>query len=289
VAAAGTPAAPAALAAEQAVKAAAATAMGAMITGMSGGADIHACATPLPLPPHGPGVVIDGSPFVLTNMLPACRQGDTILEAVGPPDKILLGCQTVIIGDGNMALARALTITGGSGTAEDKELVAAELAKMPISVLMQMQRNGTVVVACRGSITDYRADLRGVQPRGWPAGATWDTVPGANDPNTNQVVIAVIGHGTAAGPHVPKTGEGHGCANLTVHESMHSVDQGANNPSSSADFNAARNADAAKLDPYESQPGAAGQEETYAESAARHAEGKDAGTPKLKEYWDNHW
>lgn len=99
LAAAGTPGAPAAKAAEEATKATAAATMGSMISGTAGGADIHACATPLPLPPHGPGVVIDGSPTVLINTLPACRQGDTIIEAVGPPDKIVMGCLTVIIGD----------------------------------------------------------------------------------------------------------------------------------------------------------------------------------------------
>jgi uncharacterized Zn-binding protein involved in type VI secretion len=57
------------------------------------------CATPLPIPPHGPGVVITGSMTVLINNLPACRQGDTILEAVGPPNSIAMGFPTVIIGD----------------------------------------------------------------------------------------------------------------------------------------------------------------------------------------------
>ena len=99
VAAAGTPGAPAAKAAEETTKATAAATMGAMITGAAGGADIHACTTPLPIPPHGPGVVIDGSPTVLTNNLPQCRQGDTIIEPVGPPDKIVMGCITVIVGD----------------------------------------------------------------------------------------------------------------------------------------------------------------------------------------------
>lgn len=99
VAAAGTPGAPAAKAAEEAAKATAAATMGSMITSMAGGADIHTCATPLPIPPHGPGLVIDGSKTVLINNLPACRQGDTIVEAVGPPNKIAMGCPTVIIGD----------------------------------------------------------------------------------------------------------------------------------------------------------------------------------------------
>lgn len=98
LAAAGTPGAPAALAAEQATKASAAASMGSMITSSAGGADIHTCATPLPIPPHGPGVVIDGSKTVLINNLPACRMGDTVLEAVGPPNKIAKGEMTVIIG-----------------------------------------------------------------------------------------------------------------------------------------------------------------------------------------------
>lgn len=97
-AASGTPGAPAAKAAEEATKAAAAAAMGSMITSMAGGADIHACTTPLPIPPHGPGVVVDGSKTVMINNLCASRLGDTIVEAVGPPNKIVMGCITVIIG-----------------------------------------------------------------------------------------------------------------------------------------------------------------------------------------------
>jgi len=98
IAAAGTPAAPAAKAAEEATKAAAAALMGSIITSLAGGADMHSCATLLPIPPHGPGVVIDGSQTVFVNGLQACRMGDTILEAVGPPNKIARGEMTVLIG-----------------------------------------------------------------------------------------------------------------------------------------------------------------------------------------------
>lgn len=99
LAAAGTPAAPAALAAEQATKAASSAAMSSAISAAAGGgSDIHTCATPLPIPPHGPGVVIDGSATVQTNFLPQCRLGDTVLEALGPPNKIVKGEFTVIVG-----------------------------------------------------------------------------------------------------------------------------------------------------------------------------------------------
>ncbi|MBI4906355.1 MAG: PAAR domain-containing protein [Acidobacteria bacterium] len=100
LAAAGTPGAPAAYAAEQAAKATALASMSSAISAASGGADIHMCTTPVPVPPHGPGVVIDGSPTVMINNLPACRLGDTILEAIGPPNKIVKGEFTVIIGQG---------------------------------------------------------------------------------------------------------------------------------------------------------------------------------------------
>lgn len=98
LAAAGTPGAPAAKAAEEAAKTAALSAMSSAITSGSGGADIHNCLTLMPPQPHGPGVVIDGSQTVLINNLPACRLGDTILEALGPPNKIMMGLPTVIIG-----------------------------------------------------------------------------------------------------------------------------------------------------------------------------------------------
>lgn len=97
-AAAGTPGAPAAKAAEEAAKAAALSSMSSAVSSAAGGADIHTCTTPLPVPPHGPGVVITGSKTVMVNNLPAARMGDTILEAIGPPNKIMKGQMNVMIG-----------------------------------------------------------------------------------------------------------------------------------------------------------------------------------------------
>ena len=97
-AAAGTPGAPAAYAAEQATKASVLASMSGAISAASAGADIHVCVTPLPVPPHGPGVDITGSKTVMIDNLPAGRQGDTILEAAGPSNTITKGEPTVIIG-----------------------------------------------------------------------------------------------------------------------------------------------------------------------------------------------
>jgi len=100
-AASGTPGAPAAIAAETTGKAAmsaAASAAGAALA--ASGASQHICGMPTPpIPvPHGPGFVIDGSKTVMINFLPASRMGDTVMEILGGPDKIVMGEMTVIIG-----------------------------------------------------------------------------------------------------------------------------------------------------------------------------------------------
>lgn len=98
LAATGTLAYPNLKAAEEALKARTAAEMSATVLAAAGGADVHSCSTPLPLPPHGPGVVIDGSTSVRINGLPACRMGDTVIEAVGPPNTIAGGEPGVTIG-----------------------------------------------------------------------------------------------------------------------------------------------------------------------------------------------
>ncbi len=90
------PAAPIAYAAEQALKASLLASVSSMITGS--GTDIHACLTPSPVPPHGPGVVTTPSATVMIANMPAARMGDTITEAIGPPNTIVKGEMTVIIG-----------------------------------------------------------------------------------------------------------------------------------------------------------------------------------------------
>jgi hypothetical protein len=62
---------PAAKMPEETTKATAEASMSSTIVSRAGGADIHNCATPLPLPPHGRLVVIGGSlTIILINRLP---------------------------------------------------------------------------------------------------------------------------------------------------------------------------------------------------------------------------
>ncbi len=86
----------AAVTAETTAKTAAITAM----TSAMAAFDKHICSMPsAPVPtPHGPGVVLKGSSSVLIDNMPAARQGDKVVEALGGPDPIVGGCGTVIIG-----------------------------------------------------------------------------------------------------------------------------------------------------------------------------------------------
>jgi uncharacterized Zn-binding protein involved in type VI secretion len=101
-AAAAGPAMPAAYAAQQTLETTLASSLGPGIQAAASAApmaDIHLCTTPsTPAVPDGPGVVITGSATVQIDFLPACRMGDTILEAIGPANKITMGCPNVTIG-----------------------------------------------------------------------------------------------------------------------------------------------------------------------------------------------
>lgn len=59
--------------------------------------DFHACPLVTGVVPHVGGVVAVGSVTVFINNLPAARQGDVIVEG-GPPNTIIMGCPTVLIG-----------------------------------------------------------------------------------------------------------------------------------------------------------------------------------------------
>jgi uncharacterized Zn-binding protein involved in type VI secretion len=81
------------------VKAAAAAAASAVMASMASLSDIHICPIPVPIPPHGPGFVTNGSTTVVIGNLCAARQGDQVFEACGGPDPIAMGFPTVMIGD----------------------------------------------------------------------------------------------------------------------------------------------------------------------------------------------
>ena len=178
-------------------------------------------------------------------------------------------------------LAEALVQTAGSATAADREVVLREVAKLPAGGLQALRDKGIRITVVKNSVVEALPNLKGVRPRGWPPGTGWDTVPGTYDPNTHQVVIA-----TRNGA-VPATGNGHGSADLVVHETGHAIDAAVSGHNDAA-FQAARNRDLAVLPPYQTQPGAAGLQETYAESMALYRSNPTACkklSPNLYNYW----
>ncbi len=183
----------------------------------------------------------------------------------------------------------ALVIAGGSATPEDVLAARAAAAQLPLSVAGFLLRKSARVVVCRETITDHETSLRGVRPRGWPEGQTWDIVPGVYLPGRKQVVVATVdGPGGRA---VAPRGTGHGSVDLLLHEAMHGHDflKGHRLLKERA-FRDARTADLALLGDYERQPGDAGLQETYAESAARaFASGPipTAPWPTLAGYWQS--
>jgi uncharacterized Zn-binding protein involved in type VI secretion len=67
--------------------------------------DMHVCPMlnpGFPPVPHVGGPISQGSPTVLIGGMPAARLGDMCV-CVGPPDVIVMGCMTVLIGDGGMS------------------------------------------------------------------------------------------------------------------------------------------------------------------------------------------
>ncbi len=168
-------------------------------------------------------------------------------------------------------LVAGIVRVGGTGDARDAEAVRAEAGKMPLGLLSFFRAKGIHIVACRKSVTDVEASLRGKTPRGWEGtGRTWDSVPGTFLSNPGRVVIATVaaGGGRQVTPRGPDT---HGAYSLTIHESMHGFDYPTGHSSlANPRFTAARTADWANLGDYERQSQQAGLEETFAESAARH-------------------
>jgi hypothetical protein len=187
-----------------------------------------------------------------------------------------------------LSVARDLCVAGGSATEGDRVVVAIELSRMPGEALDVLRRAGTRVVVCRGVVTEHRPDLAGARPRGWPPGFTWNDVPGLYDGARNEVLVTTRGHAPRSAGRVPVTGEGHASASLAVHVACHAVDARGGSPSSSPGFRAARAADRDALPEYCRQPGSAGLDESWAESAAVFSAGPGemaASLPHLHRYW----
>ncbi|WP_409270394.1 anthrax toxin lethal factor-related metalloendopeptidase [Neobacillus sp. SCS-31] len=90
------------------------------------------------------------------------------------------------------------------------------ITNLPESLLKKIHRAGIVVRLFNRKLTDNPSarHLKGVTPRGYTNGLTWDDVPGIGG---SKVVLVKIG--------ASDRGNGHGSINLELHELAHSVDK----------------------------------------------------------------
>jgi hypothetical protein len=180
-------------------------------------------------------------------------------------------------------LVEAITERRGRADELDAQFVRQQLARIPIEDLRRLEAGGARVLVGRGNVADAMASLRGQRPRGWPPGSTFEDVEGVRTGTGRRVIIGVsrdpVGHPTTRSPTV------------VLHEVGHALDELATDGGSrSREFADARARDLATLPAYERQPGAAGLEETYAQSYARYIddpEGMRRTQPSLYAYWSS--
>lgn len=140
-------------------------------------------------------------------------------QAAPSADKL----ETFVPAAGSPAMSRDMVIrrlvsVGGRASPQDTILVSRELSSLPTPLLKRMLAKGLVIIACRGSVVDAMPELAPLAPRGWPAGSTFQSIPGTYSVETKRVLIAVSNGGT-----IPARGQGHDSYNLVLHELGHGL------------------------------------------------------------------
>jgi hypothetical protein len=155
------------------------------------------------------------------------------------------------------------------------------LSQLPEPVLSSLADAGVKLFVGNKTVPDLNGnrDLKGVQPRGWAAGQTWDVVPGSYNPDNRGINAGVGVHGTAS---------------LVLHETGHAIGHLLKYDYSDKlhSFHAQLYD---KLTPYERQGGpggAAGKQEFLAESVGRyimygHAEAAKRYSPEYADWVKN--
>ena len=99
---------------------------------------------------------------------------------------------------------------------KDAASIIASLSKIPYNQLEALKNEKVYIKLFTGKLTDHPSagHLKGVVPKGYKSGKTWDDVPGMGG---GKMVLVKIGHS--------ERGKGHGSVNLELHEIAHSIDR----------------------------------------------------------------
>lgn len=94
--------------------------------------------------------------------------------------------------------------------------IIACLSRIPYKQLEALKKSKVYIKLFTGKLTDHPAasHLKGVTPKGYRSGKTWDDVPGMGG---GKMVFVKIGHS--------RKGMGHSSINLELHEIAHSIDR----------------------------------------------------------------
>jgi predicted Zn-dependent protease len=157
----------------------------------------------------------------------------------------------------------------GEGTGSNfKAAVASAFASIPTRALKTMADRG-VKIRAGAKLTELKPELKGVHPRGWPAGTTWDTAEGCFDRSSKEVLVTELYRPIGKREFAPSTR----VRGVALHESGHAFDQALDTPSANsksfaeaykADKKAISKDDKHKLK-YFMQKGNAGPSEAFAE------------------------
>lgn len=175
----------------------------------------------------------------------------------------------------------AIAVQYGTVSTSFSADVQTVLAKMSVRATALAKEYGISIWAGQ-RVTDRFPHLKGIYPRGWYPGATWDDADGVYDTSTR---IAAVAEGPLAGSSSSERRRG-----VLAHEFGHALDDASAIFSSRNEFKVAYKRDVDGMTQserdqlgYYLQPGAAGRSEAFAEAFA-HVIGEAAGWYQKREF-----
>lgn len=160
-----------------------------------------------------------------------------------------------------------IEISEGTG-GDFQTQIAVAFTSIPSRALKTMADNG-IKIRAGSKLTDLRPELKGVHPRGWPAGTTWDSADGAFNRSAKEVLVTELYRPVGSKEFEPSRR----VRGVALHESGHAYDMALGAPSETSNAYASAYKDDAKSIPksekrylkYWLQKGKAGRNETFAE------------------------
>ncbi len=184
-------------------------------------------------------------------------------------------------------LVNRVVVDSSTGTPDHVQRVQEQVDKIPEPVRKLLNDHGVKIIAA-DKVVDARPDLANTQPRGYPAGTTYENTSAISDYSKKQIIIGDEYKDKGQWYHDNRV------ESVTRHEVGHAVDAilgqgqfGWGSPiSESVDFQKAYDADVAKIPiadrdklEYLLQPGDGGKSETFAEVYANIQGGAATADP----------